>query len=623
MGEVSSDIPYLYRWERGETGAMKEFIDFLGSQPPFDALDSQDLDALARRIEVEFFPAGTSIIVADGPKLEHLWLIRAGRVAVSDRGTVVDERDIGDTFGHLSLFSGWPPSFSVSAIEDTLCYRLPDPRAVVAQPERLQFRAYGGASNRIRTVQSTGLDRSQQPISRYMRSIVWAHPDDRIRDVAQRISDAGNSCALIELDGTLGIITDNDFRKKVVSGLLSVDAPISEAMSQPCKSVPYDTAVGSAIVQMVESGFHHLVVHDDAERPIGVVRVVDLASAEVRDPLIVRRSIEDAQSESELIAAGQLIKPTAVELFDSGVPAAQIGVLLAAITDVLLRRIIEITPTQEDLPAVSWLVLGSTARREALPLSDVDTAIVYDGADGDRASAVRAHAAQVIAVMEKAGLPKCPDNANATNPLFMRSQQAWIRETDKWLLDPESPNALLFSSFVADTRPITELLLGRSVLEHMVTHARTRPFLGMLLNSSLARRPPTGFARGLVVETSGEHRGQLDLKKGGLQPICALGRWFGVRLGDVQGGTIARLQRAAHANIITQDECDSLSAAYTNIYGLLLEQEIGALRAHSVGSTYVDPNDLDTLTRRHLRETFRVIRELQDRIENGWNAGVI
>lgn len=603
---------------------MKEFVDFLGSQPPFDALDSPDLDALARTIEVEFFPAGTTIIVADGPRLEHLWLIRAGRVAVSDRGTVVDEREAGDTFGHLSLFSGWPPSFSVSAIEDTLCYRLPDPRNVVTHPERLQFRAYGGASNRMRTVQhSAGVDRSQHPVSKYMRPIVWAHPLDHIRDVARQISEAGNSCALIDLDGTLGIVTDNDFRKKVVTGLLPVDARIHQAMSAPCRSVQHNTTVGSAIVQMVESGFHHLVVRDDAGKPVGVVRVVDLASAEVRDPLVVRRSIEEAQTEADLIAAGQMIKPTAVELFDNGVPAAQIGVLLSTITDALLHRIIALTPASAGLPAMSWLVLGSTARREALPLSDVDTAIVYEDGDSARAPEVRAYAATVLELMEKCGLPKCPDNANATNPLFTRSQATWIRDTDQWINDPETPNALLFSSFVADTRPITELLLGRSVLEHMLTRGRTRPFLGMLLSNALASRPPTGFARGLVVETSGEHRGQLDLKKGGLQPICALGRWFGVKLGDVQGGTVARLQRAMHANLITNDECDSLTAAFTSIYALLLEQEVNALRLHTKGSTYVDPEMLDTLTRRHLRESFRIIRELQERIESGWHAGVL
>lgn len=603
---------------------MKEFVDFLGAQTPFDALDTQDLEALARTIEVEFFPADTTIIVADGPRLEHLWLIRAGRVSVSDRGTVVDERDVGDTFGHLSLFSGWPPSFSVKAVEDTLCYRLPDPRKVVAHPERLQFRAYGGASNRMRTVQTTGVvDRSHHPVSKYMRPIIWVDAADRIRDVARVISDAGNSCALVEIAGELGIVTDNDFRKKVVTGQVSVDQPIRDVASAPCQSVPHHTTVGTAIVQMVESGFHHLAVHDDGGRPIGVVRVVDLASAEVRDPLIIRRAIEDATTDEQLIAAGQMIKPTAVELFDNGVAPLQIGQLLSTITDALLRRIITLTPPEDHLPATSWLVLGSTARQEALPLSDVDTAVVYLDSDPDRGSDVRAYAARVIGLMERCGLPKCPDNANATSPLFSRSQNTWVRDTDHWMDDPESPNALLFSSFVADTRPITELTLGRSVLEHMLTRGRTRPFLGMLLSNALASRPPTGFVRGLVVETSGEHRGQLDLKKGGLLPICSLGRWFGVLLGDVQGGTPARLRRAQHSGLITVDESDSLIEAFNDIYALLLAQEITAIKSHSSGSTYVDPQALDTLTRRHLRESFRMIRELQERIENAWNAGVL
>lgn len=603
---------------------MKEFVDFLGSQPPFDALDSQDLQALARTIEVEFFPAGEVIIVADGPRLEHLWLIRAGRVAVSDRGVVVDERDVGDTFGHLSLFSGWPPSFSVRALEDTLCYRLPDPRSVVAHPERLQFRAYGGANNRLRLLQSAGVvDRSHHPISQYMRPIIWVHPDDPIRAVAQRISDAGNSCALVDSGEGLGIVTDNDFRKRVVTGQVAIDQPVRDVMSVPCQSLAHHTTVGTAIARMVESGFHHLAVHDDGGRPIGVVRTVDLASAEVRDPLIVRRAIEDATTDVELIAAGQMIKPTAVALFDNAVSPLQIGTLLSTITDVLLRRVIELTPVEDHLPPMSWLVLGSTARYEALPLSDVDTAIVYEGGEPDRGTDVRSYAARVIGLMERAGLPRCPDNANATSPLFSRSQQQWRIDTDHWLDDPESPNALLFASFVADTRPISELLLGRSVLEHMLQRGRTRPFLGMLLSNALAARPPTGFARGLVLETSGEHRGQLDLKKGGLQPICALGRWFGVMLGDVQGGTVARLDRALDAQLVTQDERDSLVQAFTDIYTLLLEVEVQAIKANAKGTTYVDPQTLDTLTRRHLRESFRLTRSVQERIENGWRSGAI
>ena len=600
---------------------MKEFTDFLGSQPPFDALDAEDLAALCRTIEVEFFPEGTCIIEADGPRLDHMWVVRAGRVAVSDRGVTVDELDPGDAFGHRSVFTGWPPTFSCTATEDTLCYRIPDPRTVVRHPERLHFRSYGNVRGRSRMLQGSGMtERSHHPVSRYMRPIILVEPSMPAREVAQRIFAERMSCALIDAPGGLGIVTDGDFSAKVATGRVPLDAPVAEIMSQPCRMVSHATTVGSAIVDMVQSGCRHLAVHDDGGRPIGVIRVVDLASAEVRDPLIVRRAIEDAEDDEQLIEAGRMIRPTAVELFDNGVAPMQIGLLLSTITDVLLRRIVERTPVPEGLPEVSWLVLGSTARQEALPFSDVDTAIVHADGDDDAGRAVRAYAADVLARMEGCGLPRCPDNANATSPLFCRSQGTWIADTAAWLSDPSLPNALLFSSFIADSRPITSLPLGRSVLDSMFRSARTLPYLGLLLSNALAPKPPTGFVRGIVVQSSGEHRGQIDLKSGGLQPITALARWLGVVAGDVRGSTVARLQRARERDLITQDECDSMVSAFEGIYALILERQIAALKAGTAASNYVNPDELDTLTRRHLRESFRLVRALQERIEDDWKS---
>ena len=601
---------------------MKEFTDFLGSQSPFDALDAQDLEALTRTIEVEFFPEGTTIIQADGPRLEHMWVIRAGRVAVSDRGVLVDELDPGDSFGHRSVFTGWPPTFSCTATEDTLCYRIPDPREVVAHPERLQFRSYGNVRGRSRMLQGAGVvERSHHPVSRYMRPIIWVHPDEPIRLVAQRIFDVRMSCALIDAPQGLGIVTDGDFSAKVATGRVSMDAPVSAIMSVPAQQISHTTTVGSAIVDMVQSGYHHLAVHDDGGRPVGVVRVVDLASAEVRDPLIVRRAIEDAETEEQLVAAGLMIRPTAVELFENGVAPSQIGVLLSTVTDVMLHRVIEFTPKPEGLPEVSWMVLGSTARQEALPFSDVDTAIVYADTDVDAGREVREYAMHVLDLMERCGLPRCPDNANATSPLFCRSQQTWITDTSNWLTTPELPNALLFSSIVADSRPITSLPLGRSVLDSMFTSARTFPYLSMLLSNALAPRPPKGFVGGRFPKP-GEHRAPIDLKSGGLQPITALARWLGVVAGDVRGSTTARLHRARDLELITHDEADSLISAHEGIYHLILERQIAALQSGGTGHTMVHPEELDTLTRRHLRESFRLVRDMQERIEHDWQTRI-
>jgi CBS domain-containing protein len=66
---------------------MKELVDFLGAQPPYDRLDAEDLDRLAGAVEVEFFFAGTMIVQADAGVLDYLYVIRTGSVEILDRPT--------------------------------------------------------------------------------------------------------------------------------------------------------------------------------------------------------------------------------------------------------------------------------------------------------------------------------------------------------------------------------------------------------------------------------------------------------------------------------------------------------------------------------------------------------
>ena len=64
---------------------MQEFADFLGSQPPFDALSADDLARLACHVEVEYFAAGTVIVPLARP-LDHLSLCGRSEVEIADRG---------------------------------------------------------------------------------------------------------------------------------------------------------------------------------------------------------------------------------------------------------------------------------------------------------------------------------------------------------------------------------------------------------------------------------------------------------------------------------------------------------------------------------------------------------
>ncbi len=623
---------------------MKEFIDFLGGQSPYDALDVDDLEQLAASVEAEYFAAGARIVPAGSEPLRHLWVVRAGSVEVFDGDRLVDQLRVGDTFGHVSLYSGEPPVLSVVAAEDCLLYRLADPRPLLRRHDRLRFVRYGALTQADRLAESPiGMrDRAVEPVTDYARALVLVDSSTSIRKVAEQIGDQRQSCAVVRYpDHQLGIVTDADFRSRVAVGQINVDDEVGSLASRPALTVPEETEVATAFLEMLEHGVHHLVLADDGGRPVGVVRVVDLASAEVRDPLVIRAAVDSAGTLEDLAQAVSLLGPTAVELFDAGVPAVRIGALSSAILDSVLRRLLALRPMDVGVE-VSWLVLGSLARREVLPTSDVDTAIVYadladaDSADADAVDAdsphpsadlelgaiVRAAAAGVLDDLEKTGLRRCPDGANADTERFCRSMRQWRHASSSWIRNAGLDGALLLSTMLADSRPVSTSALGHQVSDQMLAIVRSPQFLKALLDYTLSARPPTGFVRDFVVEHSGEHRGQLNLKRGGLRPVTSIGRWTAVVTGDNRGTTPERLRRAAEASLLTEDESESLIGAHEQVYSLLLEMEVEALRTASPVSTYIDPGDLDSLTRRHLRESFRAIGAVQNRLESSWQGRI-
>jgi len=599
---------------------VQEFTDFLAKQPPFDALATDDIERLAGKIEVEYFGVGTVIVAAGSGALDHIYIVRTGAVEVVDRGNVVDLLGPGDTFGHISVLTGLPPEFSYRAAEDSLCYRLPDPRSIVRDPTALHFNHFGTVITRHRLTTSALMSDAQSSVTRYMRSIVWSDASTSIRDVAKAMNDSEHSCALIRSVERLGLVTDHDFRSRVGSGEISIDAPVREIMSTPLITVPNNLTLASAFLLMVETGVHHLVVTDEHDQPVGIVQAMDLASVELRNPLLIRAAIESAHSIDQLSDAAHLLLPSIVELHDTGVPPLHIGGLISAIVDAILMRLLNLSYEGESSVASSWLILGSMARREPLPISDVDTAIVWaDLTDStDPADAIRKSASQVLDRMEQCGLQRCPNGANADNPLFSRSRSSWISVSRGWLTDPTRAGALLLSSIVADSQPLTQLAIGRTITDTIRATTRSNEFLRALLRFTLAKKPPVGFVRDFVIEHSGEHRGDLDLKRGGLTPVSALARWLAITLGDVRGGTIERLRRAASAGLLKEEEADVLVGAFKDIYELVFEQEIEAIRSGNVGSSWVSPQNLDSLTRRHLRESFRSVATIQTRIQNEW-----
>jgi CBS domain-containing protein len=435
--------------------------------------------------------------------------------------------------------------------------------------------------------------------------------------VAARLGDA--SCVLVTGEPP-GIATDHDFRRLVATGQVAVDAPLAAVTTVPVLTIDLAATAADALLRMLEHGVHHLVATGAGGAPAGIVRAVDLAGFEVSRPLQLRSAIDTAADLDALAGQCRRIPGLLADLRDNGVAARHVGAMHAALLDTLLRRVLAL---RDDPPLrdVSWLFLGSLARREPLPSSDVDTALMWPDpgvAEPDPAESIRAAARGVLDDLRHCGQSPCPSGANADNPLFSRSRAGWAEAAGRWLRDSTMDGALLLSAMVADSRPVTQVALGAHVTDMLMSRTRTSQFLRALLDEAVAWRTPTGLFRDFIVGHRGDHRGELDLKRGGLVPVVALGRWIAIVTGDAGGTTVERLDRGAAAGLINDDERHTLRVGFDSVYTLLYDLEVRAVRTGGPPTTYLDPRRLDTLTRRHLRETLRAVHQVQSRVDESW-----
>jgi CBS domain-containing protein len=616
---------------------MEEIAGFLGSHPPFDAIGADELARVAAVTELETFSAGERIFSQGTGPVEYLRVVRTGSVEIRNDGQVLDLLGPGELFGHASMLSGLPTGFEARAAEDTTCYRIP--AAVIgpllARPDFLRFIARSIVEDQAKAGPGRALP--PDPVQRQVETLIRTPPllcsaDEPIREAAKRMTVEGASAVLVPAGQTLGIVTDRDLRSRVVAAGVSPETPVSAVMTAPAWTVRADALGGDVLLDMLDRGVHHVPVRSAAGEVLGVLDDGDLIAAEARKPFLLRRAIDLAGSATDLAAAVAGLTPMVIALHDARVEAEQIAAIRSVVLDALTRRLVELAIADVGNPpaAFTYFALGSLARREAVPSSDVDSALAWQDTP-DAGPEVAAYMADVARAVDD-GLKACgvqPDahGTSAANPLFARSLSSWRAEARSLSENPGRDRALILVSILTDSRPLCGAggasagatagggaagAGGGGSVADALWQARSHPdLLRLLARFALQFRPPTGFLRDFVVEHSGERRGQLDIKHGGLIPIIDLARWAGLSAGVASGSTVERLRAAEAAGTLDSADARTLIEAFGFVFSLRLNHQVEQLRRDEAPDDFIAPKTLNPLARSYLREAFRAVASVQ------------
>jgi CBS domain-containing protein len=212
----------------------------------------------------------------------------------------------------------------------------------------------------------------------------------------------------------------------------------------------------------------------------------------------------------------------------------------------------------------------------------------------------------------------------ATNPTWRQPLASWRALFTDWISRTDAQKGRLASNLF-DLRVVHgEAALARPLRKLIVNLApRHETLLTHLVANGCASPPPLGFFRQLLVTGSGEHEGELDIKRHGILPIVDLARIHALAAGVGELGTLARLRATAGSALLSRDGAATLSSAFEFLLALRTRHQFEQLAAGRPADNYVAPAQLSAGDRRHLRDVFLAVATQQKALLHAFPHGPI
>ncbi len=615
---------------------LHEVRDFLAVNPPFDQLPDAVLDELPALMTTRYVRRGEEILTLGEPN-DEFYVIRSGAIDLRDEGDNLVERAAeGSSMGTVTLVDGDPSTFRAVASEDTLVLVMSGPDWHRLAGSNTAFREFflGQRRERVRgALRNAHLADSGMAVLRtrakdmVRHAIVETTADASVREAARIMADRNVSSILV-MDGPriLGIVTDRDLRKRVVAAGLDTSDSVSSVMTPDPTVVAAEALAFEVLLLMMDGQIHHLPVVESG-RPIGVITSTDLVRLEHANPVYLVRDIATQADVAGVAKVTSRLPQTVTRLVSQDATADDIGKVVTAVADSVVRKIIALAEADLGRPPAPycWMVLGSQARGESALGSDQDNAIILAddaGPEGERY--VAALAEKVVAGLELCGYPRCEGDVMATNPRWRQSLSGWRKEFSRWLHEPTSDallNAAIFfdaRALAGDTTLFTDLYRGVQAQAQ-----KSGRFLGLMAAQAVRHEPPLGFFRGFVLQKEGEHKDTLNLKWGGIGAVQETARVLALAAGSPAMRTHDRITDAANAHLLTHETATDLSDAYEFISYVRLEHQAKAVLDGRSPGNHVNPDTLSSLDRRHLRDAFGVVRTVQGQVAQRYPAARI
>jgi CBS domain-containing protein len=139
-------------------------------------------------------------------------------------------------------------------------------------------------------------------------------------------------------------------------------------------------------------------------------------------------------------------------------------------------------------------------------------------------------------------------------------------------------------------------------------------FLRLMAENALQAKPPLGLWHDFATEDSGDGSKTINLKLYGVRPFVDTARIMALARGLPPTGTVERLRAASAAGAMPREEAEAAVASFLFVQAVRLRSQAAMETFTDAVANRIDPDRLNELDRRTLKEAFRIARDLQSRL---------
>ncbi|MFC3879551.1 DUF294 nucleotidyltransferase-like domain-containing protein [Algoriphagus namhaensis] len=628
--------------------------EFLKRYPPFSFLSEEDLEQVASEVQVSYFAKDELLFRQGQPAEAHFFVLKEGSIVLleekGERSEIKEVCDEGDVFGVLALLGERPYVLSARSDEESLVYCIPvstfreilDRNGKVAMYFAAGFAA-GQVVVRASTVpagkpkamfRNESRDHSLLIFSdesqvKYSKEVLTCPVELSIRDAAQQMTEKQVSSIVIVDDEKfpLGIVTDKDLRAKVLARGFSSQEKIARIMSSPVLTRKPESDFSELYLTMIKNRLHHLILTEDGtpQSPVkGILSDHDVLLSMGNSPAVLIHGLMNTFDPKEMHGIRDRAEDMLRYYLENEVAMDFVASVMTEVNDVIIRQAVSKAKQDlaKDFPGFDqlkfcFLSLGSEGREEQLLRTDQDNAIVYQDVSEAQKEQAQEYflklGTAIVEVLLTCGFASCPGNIMASNPEWVQPLSQWKKYFSDWILTPTN-KALTSASIFFDFRRI----VGSAELEEQMSQhiheeiQKKQVFLSFLAKNALMNPPPLGFFKGFMVEKSGEHKNQFDIKARAMMPLADLARLLVLSHGLVGvNNTFKRFEKLAEL----EPKNASLYQEAGEAYEILMRMRaLEGLKNKSSGR-FIQPDSLGKLQRQLLKSTFSPISDLQELAE--------